>query len=740
MSKSVRKNVLVASLLLSVVFGFTDLTYAESVVHEHPLPILWIGLGVGIGATIVVGFLLQTQRVLAETQAKLQNSQESRDLLLQGMNDGVWDWNVRKNTVFFSPRWKAMLGYADHEIRNELTEWSNLVHPEDLARANQAIVEHFARKTPVYISEFRMRCKDGSYKWILDRGQAQWDENGQTLRMAGSHTDIDAYKRTFEEMNRAHQQLGFHIDNAPFAVMEWDTQFHLRRWSPQAETIFGWKAEEVLGKHPTEWRFIVEEDEKESSEVRQQLLDGKAPRFVRRSQVYTKGGKIITCDWHTSVQFGEDGKPVSLLSFGQDVTDRLATEEAVRKSEERFALAVRGTNDGLWDWDIVTSEVFLSSRFKELIGYADSEIANTFVAFEAHICPADRDRLMQTIKTHLEWRTPFETEYRLRTKSGDFRWFQARGQALWSDAGKPVRMSGAIRDIHERKMTEDHLRDSVEVLTKATREMTQSLSILLESTNETATAASQTVTTVEEVKQTAYAAEQKAQEVSRNAQRTVEVTQTGEEAVERAITGLRRAREEMESIAQSVVRLGEQSQAIGDIMTSVSEFAEQSNLLAVNAAIEAAKAGEQGRGFAVVAQEIRSLAHQSKQATIQVRAILTDIQKAAHVAVLVTEQGTKAVETGVQQSIEANQSIHTLSRSIADSTQLVMKIATSSQQQLVGMDQVAYAIASVKKASLQNAEGVKQIEGAVQNLEHLGASLKALMQQYTTSIESIARP
>src|SRR4030067_173625 len=109
---------------------------------------------------------------------------------------------------------------------------------------------------------------------------------------------------------------------------------------------------------------------------------------------------------------------------------------------------------------------------------------------------------------------------------------------------------------------------------------------------------------------------------------------------------MHRIQEQMESIAQSIVRLSEQGQAIGEIIATVNDLAEQSNMLAVNAAIEAAKAGEQGKGFAVVAQEVKSLAEQSKQATAQVRTILGDIQKATSGAVMATEQGSKAGETG----------------------------------------------------------------------------------------------
>jgi methyl-accepting chemotaxis protein len=195
---------------------------------------------------------------------------------------------------------------------------------------------------------------------------------------------------------------------------------------------------------------------------------------------------------------------------------------------------------------------------------------------------------------------------------------------------------------------------------------------------------------------------------------------------------MKHIQDQMESVAASIVRLSEQSQAIGEIIATVSDLAEQSNLLAVNAAIEAAKAGEQGKGFAVVAQEVKGLAEQSKQATAQVRAILNDIQKAMSAAVMATEQGSKAVQAGVQQSAEAGQAIRMLAESIAESAQAATQIAASSQQQLVGMDQVAGAMENIKQASAQNAAGMKQVETTAQNLRDLGQKLKQLVEQYRT--------
>ncbi|MBE9202100.1 MULTISPECIES: GAF domain-containing protein [unclassified Nodularia (in: cyanobacteria)] len=137
-----------------------------------------------------------------QTAAALRESEERWQLALQGNNDGIWDWNVKTNEVFFSTRWKEMLGYADHEITNHWDEWEKRVHPDDLDHVRQAFEHHFAKKTPFYVTEHRMLCKDGSYKWILDRGQALWDETGDVVRMLGSHTDIAERKRAEEELKR----------------------------------------------------------------------------------------------------------------------------------------------------------------------------------------------------------------------------------------------------------------------------------------------------------------------------------------------------------------------------------------------------------------------------------------------------------------------------------------------------------------------------------------------------------
>ena len=280
-----------------------------------------------------------------------------------------------------------------------------------------------------------------------------------------------------------------------------------------------------------------------------------------------------------------------------------------------------------------------------------------------------------------------------------------------------------------RKLTMD-IRDGINVLASSSAEILATTTQVAASSAETSTAVSETTTTVEEVKQTVQLANQKAKQVSDSAQQVAKISQKGQLAVEELVAGIGHIREQTASAAESIVRLGEQSQVIGEIILTVNDLAEQSNLLAVNAAIEAAKAGDQGKGFAVVAQEIKCLAEQSKQATAQARAILSDIQKATGAAVMATDLNGKAVDAGVQQSFAAGEAIRMLAESIIEAAQAALQIAASSQQQLVGMDQVALAMESIKQTSAQNMAGTSQAETAAQNLHKLGLKLKQLVERY----------
>ncbi len=280
-----------------------------------------------------------------------------------------------------------------------------------------------------------------------------------------------------------------------------------------------------------------------------------------------------------------------------------------------------------------------------------------------------------------------------------------------------------------REQTQEMV-DGVNILTASVGGIMAATSELTAGATQTAAAVSQTTTTVTQVRQTAQISSEKADMVSQSSRQTAEISQSGETATKDTIAKMQQINEQMKLVAESIVVFSEKSQTIGEIIATVNDLADQSNLLAVNASIEAALAGEQGKGFAVVAQEIRGLAEQSKQATTQVRTILRDIQEATRAAIITTEQGSKAVVSGLEQSANAGEAIRHLTESVTKGVQAATQIAASSREQLVGVDQMVKAMESIKLATAQNVDSSKQLESAAKNLEALGQKLKQLADRY----------
>ncbi|MFH0824147.1 MAG: methyl-accepting chemotaxis protein, partial [Pseudomonadota bacterium] len=274
--------------------------------------------------------------------------------------------------------------------------------------------------------------------------------------------------------------------------------------------------------------------------------------------------------------------------------------------------------------------------------------------------------------------------------------------------------------------------EGINVLSSSAAEISATVAQLAMSTSKTSAAITETTTTVEQVKQAARVAGEKARKVAKDSQEAVKVAESGRQATEETVRRMSLIKDQMESIADTVVKLSEHSRSIEDIISTVQDLADQSNLLAVNASIEAARAGDHGRGFAVVAHEIKSLADQSRQATHQIGTILEDTRKWVSAVVMATEQGAKAVDAGVEQSITSGEAINLLAENVSASSQAAVVIHTSSEQQFVGVDQVAGAMANIEQAIQQSVAGTRQLEAAAVRLEELGGSLQELVKGYRT--------
>jgi PAS domain S-box-containing protein len=177
----------------------------------------------------------------------LRASEERWELAVTGANDGIWDWNVKEDSIFFSERWKTMLGYRSDEIGNTTQEWSSRVHPDDLEATMAELHRHLRGETAFYQSEHRLRCKNGEFKWILDRGRASFGADGQPLRMLGSHSDVTE-RRAMEVREREYaDQLKAIFELSPDGFVSFDGAHRVKYVSPAFTRMTGLQDMAVIG-------------------------------------------------------------------------------------------------------------------------------------------------------------------------------------------------------------------------------------------------------------------------------------------------------------------------------------------------------------------------------------------------------------------------------------------------------------------------------------------------------------
>jgi methyl-accepting chemotaxis protein len=285
-------------------------------------------------------------------------------------------------------------------------------------------------------------------------------------------------------------------------------------------------------------------------------------------------------------------------------------------------------------------------------------------------------------------------------------------------------MSGALGNLSSNiRSATSSLKGMVEELQATVAEQGASI-------QQQASSVAETVATVEELSRSSNEVSATAGSVLSKATQSIETSERGRNAIEQTISSMNDVRDQVQSIAATILDLSEKTQQISSIIATVDDFAEQSSLLALNASIEAARAGEDGRAFSVVAGEVKNLAEQSQRATERVRSILNDIRQTTHTAVMVTEEGSKRVDRGVQLVGEAGRIIGDLTGSILDSAESAKQIAGAAQQQSSGIGQISIAMSGIDGFSKQNLDAIKQTATASQTLASVAGQLSSTAQRY----------
>ena len=282
------------------------------------------------------------------------------------------------------------------------------------------------------------------------------DEKGEVVGGVAIIRDVTDRKVTEASALDDHTRLAFHVENTPLAVIEWDHQFRVLRWSPAAQRLFGWKAEEVRGKRFSDWEFVVPDDVEAVNQVAQRQNQGQEHHGISRNRNYTKLGSILHCEWYNSALYNEAGKLVSVLSLVLDVTVATRIEEALRKSEAQYRLLFESNPQAMWVYDLATLRFLaVNDTAVRHYGYSRAEFLDMTIK---DIRPPEDVELLEK---HLATRSPevdHAGEWRHRKKDGTVINVNVTANRL-SFGGRPAEFV-LVHDITERKKAETALRIS----------------------------------------------------------------------------------------------------------------------------------------------------------------------------------------------------------------------------------------------------------------------------------------
>ena len=266
-----------------------------------------------------------------------QELKERMELALIGCNDGIWDWNILDNSVYFCPRWKEMLGFSDDELPNEVPSWADRIHPDDVDETWADVHKNVNGETEYYENVHRLRHKHGHWVWILDRGKTQYDENGKAVRMLGTHTDITEEKKM--QLKYAHQaQI---IEQVHDSVISTDLDGIIVSWNKGSKTLLGYKFKEMQGKHIR--TIYPEEDYKKLNKNIEILKEKGKHRTVVR--LLKKSNEIIYAELSLSLLKDEKGKPIGMVGYAHDITERKKAEDELH--EQQIVLQHQAHHDTL---------------------------------------------------------------------------------------------------------------------------------------------------------------------------------------------------------------------------------------------------------------------------------------------------------------------------------------------------------------------------------------------------------
>ena len=401
---------------------------------------------------------------VAERTFELQESSERLELALQSSASGVWDFDPSAGRVIWNERQCTIYGLTAEQFDGRAETWLSLVHPEDRANAEAALQR--AVKSGEHIdSAFRIVTPSGAVRHVESHGFAHRGSNGRCLRVVGVDRDVTHMRESERALVSLAQRLQFALGSAGYGVWERDCRTGRVTWDDRMLEINGLRRTDVRGNEDDFMNTVHPDDQIAAREATLEVLSGRTDTYGDRFRIVRPDGAVRYIEARGFLQRSPAGEPLRVVGLSRDITSENELREQLRIAEERWQLALTGNNDGLWDWNVASNEMYFDTRWAEMIGYGPGEIPHHYGEWEKRLHPDDLSVAAAAIEAHFAGKTPFYlSEYRLRHKLGHWVWILDRGKIVSRNSqGRPLRVVGTHTDISESKALEKRLRQFEEM-------------------------------------------------------------------------------------------------------------------------------------------------------------------------------------------------------------------------------------------------------------------------------------
>ncbi len=394
-----------------------------------------------------------------QAEARLQQSEDRWELAVRGLNVGLWEYDFKTDRAFFSDRWKEMIGFGPEELTAVRDEFWSRIHPEDVDRVRNAMQAHIDHAIPYYNAELRLRCKDGSYLWVMSRGQALFDDAGKPQRIVGAHTDISEQKEGEQALRASEERYRLLFESNPSPMWLYDprTQRFLEV-NTAAQVAYGYTRDEFLQMSIMDIR-TPDEQVRLTQSFDRKMLENRPNDLAGIWRHRRKDGSTlymsITAHEH------EFAQTPAVLVLAQDITERHLTEERLRVSEARYRALFESAVEGVYECAADGTFRAVNPAFARMLGHASpAEMIETVGNGRGvYRLRGRRREFLEALGTN-DTVADFQSE--AMCADGSTKWISENVRAIRNVQGDLLYLQGFVSDITERRRAESALRASEE--------------------------------------------------------------------------------------------------------------------------------------------------------------------------------------------------------------------------------------------------------------------------------------